>query len=46
MGLDMELKQKGMEQKIRCSLPESWKARHREKKLRVLCCMPGRGDAC
>lgn len=35
----MELKQNGMEQKIRCSLPESWKAGHREEKLRVLCCL-------
>lgn len=36
MGPDMELKQNRVEQKMRCSLLGSWKARQREEKLRVL----------
>jgi hypothetical protein len=36
MGLDMELEQNRMEQRLRCRLLESWRARHREEKWRVL----------
>lgn len=46
MGLDMELKQNGMEQKMRCSLLGSWKARHRGEKLRDSETCRERGAAC
>lgn len=46
MGLDMELEQNGMGQRMSCSLLESWRARHREEKLRMRGDVPGRGAAC